>query len=384
MFDAVSSNTCAGNPRDVLEDRCVYVDAEKCLDAFLHVLLTEADLATIAGSGGPRVPDDVQEGDQELTKRQADAQAGLESSPAQDEQREWVTLLKWFGATDLNGDGFEDLAWASGGTWRYMLGGAAGYGAAANSTITATNPSKALPLDWNGDGFMDLLVDWSDGKWRVLKGTAAGFASPVHAGPGTGIPSNTANSSWWIADADGDGRDDLLRSWNGLPATVYLRLNGGTGLGAEVQAFSDANLKFIGNPFPQLGARNQSAVRQPDFDGDGRPDLFWLNNDSPSRAYLNRSDGNRVTVVMPDAVSALGARVHLEGEGAHYTLEVASASGLGADQSPDLVFGLGVAQRAERLVISWADGRATVIEDPPVNRPLRIGPPDARAEDAVR
>ena len=76
-------------------------------------LLTEADLATIAGSGGPRVPDDVQEGDQELTKRQADAQAGLESSPAQDEQREWVTLLKWFGATDLNGDGLEDeaVAW---------------------------------------------------------------------------------------------------------------------------------------------------------------------------------------------------------------------------------------------------------------------------------
>jgi hypothetical protein len=25
-------------------------------------------------------------------------------------------------ALDINGDGFEDVAWASGGTWRYMLG----------------------------------------------------------------------------------------------------------------------------------------------------------------------------------------------------------------------------------------------------------------------
>ena len=92
----------------------------------------------------------------------------------------------------------------------------------------------------------------------------------------------------------------------------------------------------------------------------------------------------RSTLVMPDAVSALGARVHLEGEGAHYTLEVASASGLGADQSPDLVFGLGAAPRAERLVISWADGRTTVIEDPPLNRPLRIEAPRAGAQDTAR
>jgi hypothetical protein len=135
--------------------------------------------------------------------------------------------------------------------------------------------------------------------------------------------------------------------------------------------------------YPVAGVENPAFSNSPviaELDGDGRPDLFWLNNDGRSRAYLNRSDGNRVTVVMPDAVSALGARVHLEGGGAQYTLEVASASGLGADQSSDLVFGLGAAPRAERLVISWADGRATVIDDPPVNRPLRIEAPGAGAE----
>jgi hypothetical protein len=87
---------------------------------------------------------------------------------------------------------------------------------------------------------------------------------------------------------------------------------------------------------------------------------------------------------MPDTVSALGARVHLEGAGARYVREVASNSGLGADQSPRLVFGLGRAERAERLLIAWADGRATVVDDPPVDRPLRIEPPGPQALDAVR
>ena len=82
---------------------------------------------------------------------------------------------------------------------------------------------------------------------------------------------------------------------------------------------------------------------------------------------------------MPDAPAALGARVRIEGGGAGYTREVASSSGLGSDQSAELVFGLGAAARAERLVISWPDGRTTVIEDPPVNRRLRIDAPAALA-----
>jgi hypothetical protein len=46
---------------------------------------------------------------------------------------------------------------------------------------------------------------------------------------------------------------------------------------------------------------------------------------------------------------------------------------------------LGAAERVGRLVISWADGRSTVIDNPPVNHPVRIAPPGSPlAQEALR
>ena len=49
-----------------------------------------------------------------------------------------------------------------------------------------------------------------------------------------------------------------------------------------------------------------------DLDGDGRLDLFWLNDDGPSRAYLNRSPGRAVVVALPDDARSQGVRAWLE------------------------------------------------------------------------
>lgn len=192
---------------------------------------------------------------------------------------------------DINGDGFEDLAWAASGTWRYMLGSASGFGSVVNTGVTATNSTKAMPLEFNGDGRWDLLIDWSDGKWRVLTGTAAGLStSPIHAGPGAGIPSNAANTSWTIADADNDGRDDLFSMQLNADLAIYIRFNSASGFGSSTLAIIETDVTHtLSQGF--IKKSGMSAITRPDFNGDGRTDLvvygcYW-DPEPPAHCIFN-------------------------------------------------------------------------------------------------
>jgi RHS repeat-associated protein len=172
---------------------------------------------------------------------------------------------------DINGDGYDDLVWSASGTWYISWGSASGPQSAISTGIAAYSGPQAMPLDWNGDGRMDLLVPWSDGKWRVLIGTSSGFATPVHAGTG-GIPSNTASSNWLIADFNGDGLDDLLRMNTAGIVTVYARINGASGFGPESAVLTNSMLTdgaFNAKP------AGSTTIRKPDFNGDGRTDIAF-------------------------------------------------------------------------------------------------------------
>jgi hypothetical protein len=179
---------------------------------------------------------------------------------------------------DLNGDGFEDVVWAESGSWRYRLGGASGYGAKVSTGITATNPGSAMTLEWNGDGYDDLLVDWTDGKWRVLQGSSSGLLGPVQAGYNGGqVPSNLASMSWAIVDANSDGLDDLVRmATNNAFLQIHLRLNtrvgSFVGFGSEALAYATVDMKTQNVGF--IKDSGASRVRRPDLNGDGRTDLL--------------------------------------------------------------------------------------------------------------
>jgi len=300
-------------------------------------------------------------------------------------------------------------------------------------TASKQNTFTSVFVDLDGDRLQDLVVAQNTGQVEILKNLGAGdFESvPLASGYGfwmgiaVGDIDNDGDQDLYFPNvgdsfpaflASGDLHEDqpyaggwlLLRNEGGFRFTDITREAGLAGMGfAWGAAFEDLNLdgrldllvsqnyikwpvhrvfKFpgklllgaAGDPprfHPVRAAENPRFSNSPvlaDLDGDGRLDLFWLNNDSPSRAYLNRSSGKSVLVRMPDAVRALGARVRLEGAGHSYAREVSTSVGMGTDQTPDLVFGLGTGGRAGRLVISWADGHTTAIEDPPIDRPILI------------
>jgi hypothetical protein len=312
------------------------------------------------------------------------------------------------------------------------------------ATETKQNTFTSLFVDLDGDRYQDLVVAQNTGQAEILRNTRdGGFAAvPFESGYGfwMGVAAGDVDAD---GDQDllftnvgdgfpafavkGDRHDDQpyaagWRLWRNDGAFRFTDVTDAAGLAgmgfAWGAVFEDVNLdgrldllvsqnyvkwpvhklfKFPGKVLLGTGegigfraaevAENYAYSNSPviaDLDGDARPDLFWLNNDGPSRAYLNRSEGNAVVVALPDAVAALGARVRVEGAAAGYTREVASSSGLGSDQSSELVFGLGAAARAARVSVEWPDGSTTEIPEPPANRPIRVEPPARVAAEPVR
>jgi len=305
-------------------------------------------------------------------------------------------------------------------------------------TASKQNTFTSAFVDLDDDGLQDLVIAQNTGRVEILRNAGGSAFEAIDAPTGYGFWMGVA-----VGDYDADGDQDLLftnvgDSFPGFVAHgdlhddqpyaggwALLRNEGGlrlrdvtaeadlAGLGFAWGAlFEDVNLdgrldllasqnyvkwpvhrlfKFPGKVLlgidggrfaPAAVAENESFSNAPllaDLDGDGRPDLFWLNNDGPSRAYLNRSAGHAVMVELPDDAGSLGARVRLErtdsGDGAapHAVREVVSGAGLGIDPAPRVVFGLGAATRADRLVVEWPDGRTTAIHDPAVDRVIRVG-----------
>ena len=152
-------------------------------------------------------------------------------------------------------------------------------------------------------------------------------------------------------DLDLDGRLDLLVAENYVRWPLHgIRKLPGKGLLQR----ETGGLRYVASEAVDNPAFGQSPLMA-DLDGDGRLDLFWLNNDASSRAFLNRTTEPFVHVDLPDSASAVGARVRLTGA-AGPTHQVANGQGLGSDGSPAKVFAIDPGQPPTALVVEWADG----------------------------
>lgn len=184
------------------------------------------------------------------------------------------------GVGDFNGDGRSDILWrnASGALFDFLgtpQGGVLNNG--DNSWKMVDNSWQVAGVgDFNGDGRADILFRDADGTIINYLGQANG-----------GFVDNSTNlftevgTDWKVAgigDFNGDGKDDIL--WRHLNGAIFNFL--GTATGGVVNN-GDNLFTLVDNSWRLAGTG--------DFNGDGRSDILWRNDDGAIFDFLGTANG---------------------------------------------------------------------------------------------
>ena len=119
------------------------------------------------------------------------------------------------------------------------------------------------------------------------------------------------------------------------------------------------------------------ALAAGDVDNDGDLDLLVMNNGDRPNLLLNEG-GNAANALLVQAIgttsnrSGIGTRLTLTAGGQRQLREVQSGSSFLAQNDLRAHFGLGRAERAERLEIRWPDGSTEVVENLPANHLVTV------------
>lgn len=305
----------------------------------------------------------------------------------------------------------------------------------SSQTASLQNTFLASFLDLNDDGWQDLIVAQNTGQVEIFRNMQNGVFAPVTVTTGWGFWmglaagdidhdgdddlffTNSGNSvpalllenvgdatdnqprnyGWILLQNDGDFNwsditaqselDDYGFAWGAI--FEDLTLDG------ELELLVAQNYikwpfhkwsKLSGKSFikndnayrhaADLGLENPTFGQSPliaDMDGDGRPDVFWVNMEGEGSAHLNRSKHNFLTFMFPDTVDSIGARAHITtAAGDSYTRRVHNNTGLSTDQWTGLTFGLGEQTAVKHALIIWADGGQRIIYNPPINQIIAV------------
>jgi hypothetical protein len=176
-------------------------------------------------------------------------------------------------------------------------------------------------------------------------------------------------------DYDNDGRLDIAIVNGNVMANVA-QVRTGAKLAQRKLLLRNGGERFVdvtkqaGPGFALEGVGR--ALAYGDVDNDGDLDLLVGNNGDRPNLLLN--DGPHGNAVLVQALSttsnrgALGTRLTLTAGGRRQMREVQSGSSYLAQNDPRAHFGLGRAERAERLEIRWPDGSNEVVENLTANQ----------------
>ncbi len=228
------------------------------------------------------------------------------------------------------------------------------------------------------------------------------------------------DTSWsWgcvFVDADMDGRPDLfvvngmvtgrdpreheIEFWN-LMSAEYKKFEKGIPVGefGEGSLWGHPSKRFYknldGRRFSEVAAvtglesdANQRGLVVTDANGDGAPDLFAAGFLQRPSLWINRNPSRAKSLVVmlqgdpglpgryKSTRDALGAVVRVEANGIQRAQVVSAGYSFLSSGSKSLYFGLGDADRADRVTILWPSGRSAKLEDVPAGR-LRLAETEA-------
>ena len=112
--------------------------------------------------------------------------------------------------------------------------------------------------------------------------------------------------------------------------------------------------------------KSSRATISGDYDLDGDVDLFITNIDDSPTLLRNDSGASRYLVVQVEP-ETVGTWVRLVAGGRTQVRSVNGASSYLGHSDTRLYFGLGQAERVERVEVMWPDGAVTRLEDLPVD-----------------
>jgi hypothetical protein len=153
---------------------------------------------------------------------------------------------------------------------------AAGGGVQLALASSTTPPSAHVRNDFNGDGRSDILLRHDDGRVTDWLGTSAGAFSSNSANLLTGV-----STDWQIAgtgDFNGDGRDDVM--WRNVDGRIT------NWLGTASGGFADN----VANAYNNVST-DWHVAGIGDFNGDGRDDILWRNNDGRVTDWMSTASG---------------------------------------------------------------------------------------------
>jgi hypothetical protein len=204
---------------------------------------------------------------------------------------------------------------------------------------------------WRGTGFGTVMADFDhDGAsdLAVVNGRVMYGKPPEGAGPRTA----SDPSPFWSHYAD---RNQIF-------------LNDGAGRFLDI---SPANDPFCGHPGVYRG------LACGDIDGDGAIDLLVTGIASPARLFRNVAPnrGHWLLVRVLDPAlhrDAYGAELTLMAGGRRWKRWLNSGSSYLCSNDPRVHFGLGEADRADRIEVLWPDGAREEFGEYPVDRAIEL------------